>query len=217
MKSIGNDIIDLNKIDIERTITQRFYSRFVYSDEFSDYETSFFCNLPFAKYVWLLWSVKESAYKYLKRFEPELVFSPINVVVSKLKAGSPAYNQNLLSETVRLRGEVLIKQQRLFFQSAITEQYISSVVNNDPDIDYLYWDTQSITNSDYASQSFAARQLALNKLSDLLPGRPAIYKCETGYPVVHYKGERLQAPLSLAHHGNYVAYSFLIEPQLLPA
>ena len=217
MRSTGNDIIDLNKIDVKRTGEYRFYSKILHIDEQSTYKTLPFEYLSFVNYVWLLWSVKESAYKFLKRLEPGLIFSPSKIVVSEIKQKTGVFHSNLPFETSYLQGRVLIKHLNLFFESIISEQYISSAVHIDEDFDNIYRDVKFITNNDHASQSSAAKQFALTKLNTVLQGKLSIDKSETGYPVICQDELYIELPLSLAHHGNYVAYSFITEPKLLPA
>ena len=216
MKSTGNDIIDLDKIDVERTLEYRFYSRILNTDEQSAHKTLPFDDLSFVHYVWLLWSVKESAYKYLKRLEPGLIFSPVNIVVSKITPKTGSVHSNT-AQTSYFKGKVSIKHVCLFFESMINEQYISSTVNNNEDFSDVYSEVKYINNDDYASQSFAVRKLALTKLTTIFPKELIIDKSETGYPIIRQGEQDIKLPLSLAHHGNYAAFSFIAGPELLPA
>src|SRR5450756_2548986 len=85
MKSAGNDIVALRSVDKQRTSQFRFYSKILSALEQALYHQPQFTEMPFENYVWLLWSVKESAYKYLKRTFPSLVFSPIKFVIQHIK------------------------------------------------------------------------------------------------------------------------------------
>ena len=67
MISTGNDIVALGLINKQRTCEPRFYSKILSASEQALYHQSEFTALPFEHYVWLLWSVKESTYKFLKR------------------------------------------------------------------------------------------------------------------------------------------------------
>jgi phosphopantetheinyl transferase (holo-ACP synthase) len=80
--SAGNDIVALNAIDKGRSCMPAFYSKFITSAELSLHNPA---QLSLDSFIWLLWSVKESAYKYLKRTDNELVFSPIKLSVSKIE------------------------------------------------------------------------------------------------------------------------------------
>src|ERR1700691_5688102 len=84
MISAGNDIISLNAINITRTKQEKFYSKILSPTEKELYNQAEFTTIPFENFVWLLWSIKESAYKYLKRNNPGLVFIPIKFTVKQL-------------------------------------------------------------------------------------------------------------------------------------
>ena len=75
MRSTGNDIIGLKSIDPHLTIQQRFYSKILSFSELELYYRKASETIPFENFIWLLWSVKESVYKYQKRNFPDLVFS----------------------------------------------------------------------------------------------------------------------------------------------
>ena len=81
MISAGNDIVALNVIDIQRTQSPAFYAKFITPTEFELYNPN---EITLINFVWLLWSAKESAYKYLKRINSELIFAPIKIKVVSL-------------------------------------------------------------------------------------------------------------------------------------
>ncbi len=224
MISTGNDVVDLNKINQQRSAEYRFYSKFI-----DNAGQEYFNQIPegrlsFINYVWLLWSVKESAYKYLKRLEPELIFSPIKIDVFKIDFELNVFYQNIWPESTALNpdnkyltGEVKIQEQRLFFRSVITNQYITSAVSSNKNFEGFVWDVMPINDSDYPSQSLSARAFAISKLSGYIRGNLSIQKSASGYPVVYRGDVAISLPLSLAHHGNYAAYSFEHQQKPLPA
>src|ERR1700739_3692703 len=85
MTSTGNDIVALTAINVARTKQPNFYSRIVTSGEQELYYSTLQDQLPFEHFVWLVWSVKESAFKYLKRVDPGLIFSPSKMRMVELK------------------------------------------------------------------------------------------------------------------------------------
>ena len=85
MKSTGNDIVALGSVDKHRTGQYRFYSKILSASEQTLYQQMQFANLPFEHYLWLLWSVKESTFKFLKRTKPELIFSPAKIIIQYLE------------------------------------------------------------------------------------------------------------------------------------
>src|SRR6185437_5745437 len=138
MKSAGNDIVALGLVDKQRTIQPRFYSKILALTEQELYRQPEINKVSFVNYVWLLWSVKESVYKFLKRGDPCLVFSPTNIIIGDIKIPadlaiepeelqweSLGNNEDLFS------GEVNCSQHTLYFRSKISTAWIASVVNDD--------------------------------------------------------------------------------------
>jgi phosphopantetheinyl transferase (holo-ACP synthase) len=218
MKSAGNDIVALGLVDKQRTIQPRFYSKILALTEQELYQQPEINKLPFVNYVWLLWSVKESVYKFLKRNEPGLVFSPTNIIVSNIalpkslaiESEDVQWESSDNSEDL-FSGEVNYGPHTLYFRSKINTSWIATVVNDNKSFDDVCWGVKSIDDAGYKQQSTAARLALLNKLSLLFPGELRIEKSPVGYPVVLNDAELLPIPASLAHDGCFVAYSFLLE------
>ena len=200
MLGTGNDIVALAAINVERTRQVKFYSKILSLSEKELY-TELRPGMPFENFVWLCWSVKESAYKFLKRFTPDLVFSPTKIIIKKLVAGSDAY-----------RGTVEFDTYRLYFRTIIDPDYIFSVVNFENDFTHTRWGVKRIVSSDYIQQSSEVRKLLLCGLNDLQPGNNfMINKSPHGWPIIIKDEQELPLPVSLAHHGHYVAYSFQLK------
>ena len=94
MISAGNDVVSLAAIDVTRTNQHRFYSKILSEAEIPLYNEFDFVQIPFEIFVWLLWSVKESAYKFLQRNQPGLLFTPVKFVVTNLRV--PQSNSRIL-------------------------------------------------------------------------------------------------------------------------
>src|ERR1700740_2467205 len=85
MISAGNDVVSLAAIDITRTNQHKFYSKILSDSEIPLYNEFSLAQIPFEHFVWLLWSIKESAYKFLQRNNPGLIFTPVKFVVNDLQ------------------------------------------------------------------------------------------------------------------------------------
>src|ERR1700761_9130738 len=85
MTSTGNDIVALKAINIARTKQPNFYSKILSVSEKDLYDQPFSDKIPFENFVWLCWSIKESAYKFLDRIVPDRVFSPTRTIVSSIE------------------------------------------------------------------------------------------------------------------------------------
>jgi phosphopantetheinyl transferase (holo-ACP synthase) len=208
LKSTGNDIVALASVNQERTLQTRFYSQILSVSEQAQYQQSEILKIPFWIYVWLLWSVKESAYKYLKRHQPELEFAPTKTIVSDIGAYTPgAENWEGIDDYESYQGRVSYQSETLYFRSKISADWIVTVVNDTDNFDNIYWGVKEIANSDNASRSSEVRVFLLRKLQTFYPGQLQISKSGIGYPVVLHDGEELPVPVSLAHDGGFVGYS----------
>ena len=209
MKSTGNDIVALNATDPRRTGSPRFFSRILAAGEQSLFSQQAFPDLPFDHYVWLLWSIKESVYKYEQRIRPGGAFAPLKIMVGKLlppRKDVPARHENEFYKAI-----VLSDGRKLYSRSIIRDGIIASVVSEDEKFEHTRWGFTSIAHSTHADQSASVRTLAIGELSGSLSRiNLRIEKNRSGIPVIRDEEEVLDIPLSLAHHGHYVAWSYLL-------
>ncbi|MES2374949.1 MAG: 4'-phosphopantetheinyl transferase superfamily protein [Bacteroidota bacterium] len=205
MISAGNDIVALNLVDKQRTVLPAFYSKFITPAELSLHQES---TISFENFVWLLWSVKESAYKYFKRGDEYLVFSPSKLIVERLFVSTLTDQDHLRADQpidAYYEGTVSNGTHTLNFKSAINNRFIATIINEGD----VYWGVQTIADSDYHTQSEAVRLLALAKLNDIIIADELwIDKHSSGYPYIVNGSHPLQTPISFAHHGCYVSYAF---------
>ena len=207
--STGNDIVDLAATDPQRTGNSRFYSRILSAEEVALYDQPALQQLPFDRYVWLLWSIKESVYKYTSRTDNGLAFSPLTIPVLQLDppSGDGFY-----------KSMIIYGSEMLYSRSIITDRLIVTVVSNDEKFDRTWWGFRSIDEAGYADQSASVRTFALGKLATALSRADLrIEKTAAGYPVVLDGKGLLDISLSLAHHGHFVAYSYHLPPDPPPA
>jgi phosphopantetheinyl transferase (holo-ACP synthase) len=193
--STGNDIIALAETDNDRTSRHRFYSRILAPEELLLFPAP---NLPFSVFVWLMWSIKESVYKYVSRADPGLRFAPLKIPVRGLRICQDHYE-----------GIICYSDLTMFSRSFLWDKGIMTVVSAGEDFSNVRWGMEVIGNSGYTTQSALVRKFALQSLSTDFPGAALrIIKTPDGPPEL-WDGERsLDIPLSLAHHGPYVAWSY---------
>jgi phosphopantetheinyl transferase (holo-ACP synthase) len=206
--STGNDIVSMAAVDKLRTRQFRFYSRILSVSEQTLYADGSAgkgsAAIPFENFVWLLWSVKESTYKFLKRNRPGLVFSPTKIMVQQIVA--PRNREEFY------RGLVIWGSERLYFRSMIRPEFIASVVDDQESHKNYWWGIRRIDRTDHLSQSSAVRTFALNKLRSIFPRQNLrISKNPDSHPIVCSDAAELDIPVSLAHHGHYIAYSFVAD------
>ncbi|HZX58456.1 MAG TPA: 4'-phosphopantetheinyl transferase superfamily protein [Mucilaginibacter sp.] len=205
MLGTGNDIVALAAINVERTRQSKFYSK-IFSFSEQRLGTEFEPQLSFENFVWLAWSVKESVYKFLQKFMPDLVFSPTKIVITKLELGS------CFEDKVAYNGIVQYHSYILYFRTFINEGYIFSVVNFNDDFAETRWGIKKIESSEHTYQSSAVREFLLTDLHKLLPGNNfTIKRSPHGWPLIMNNNKEIPLPVSLAHHDRYVAYSFQLK------
>lgn len=195
MRSTGNDIVALSAADPVRTSQSRFFSRILLADELELQKT---IRLDFFSFVWLLWSIKESTYKYVSRADHGLVFAPLKFAVGRL-----IYANGFYEGTVSMEGVAL------YSRSVVKGETIMTIVSEEEDFAHTRWGVHSIDGADYASQTEWVRVFALQSLSAAFPESALrIVRLPDGPPVL-MDGERVvDVPVSLAHHDRYVAWSY---------
>ena len=220
MISTGNDIVSLNAINKTRTNQAGFYSKILSPTEKALYKHAAFAATPFENFVWLLWSIKESAYKYLKRSNPGLVFIPIKFIVKQLSI-PPGYALKNFEATqtegagfenmAAFKGIITFGTNTLYSMSLIYSVLIVSVVNNNENFENTYWGVKLIDNPGSDYQSKAARKFLTDRLHNVVPpGELIISKNSSGIPIVLKDGEELGIAISLSHHDRFVGYSFQV-------
>lgn len=209
MISAGNDIVALNVIDVQRTQSPAFYSKFITPTEFELYKST---KLSLVHFVWLLWSVKESAYKYLKRSDAGLVFSPSKLIVQQIitYTGDEIGQFNSSEETgIFYCGIIAHNSYELPYKSTIADEFIATCINDGN----VHWGVQKIESEAYESQSKTIRQFASAYLTEAAlfkSNNLRFEKHSAGYPVLFDDDKRTDIAVSFAHHGCYVSYSFQI-------
>jgi phosphopantetheinyl transferase (holo-ACP synthase) len=202
MISTGNDIVALQATQPEKTNLPRFYSRILTIDEKKLYDRLVCPQLAFDHYIWLCWSVKESAYKFNKRNSPDLIFSPLKITVSELLSPASAAEGYY-------RCKISCGPETLYSRSLLGEDFIVTVVSEDEQFAGTRWGFQPIGSTVYADQSAAVRALVLQELQTTLHRDDLqLQKDPGGCPIVLAGGQPTGIPVSLAHHDRYVAYSF---------
>jgi phosphopantetheinyl transferase (holo-ACP synthase) len=218
MNSTGNDIVSLNAINKTRTLQSGFYSKILSPTEKILFDETEFAKIPFENFVWLLWSVKESAYKYLQRIKHGLTFSPIKFEVKHMLAPiGYAFTNFDTTQTEGdgfdyldvFKGTVTFGPYTLFSRSIIYKELIVSVVNHNENFDNISWGIKRIEKCDPDYQSIAVRVFLVNRLSALFQDdNLTIGKNRQGIPVVLKGSEELTIPVSISHHDHLVAYSY---------
>jgi phosphopantetheinyl transferase (holo-ACP synthase) len=218
MISAGNDIVSLTATNVTRTKSPEFYQKIISPAEKALFDTLNQAILPFDRFVWLLWSVKESAYKYLHRLNPGIVFTPVKFEVRSIVIpGGYAYPSvdgdeitgQGFSDIKTFKVTVNFTGKTLYARVIMNNEFVLSTVNHSNDFNDIYWGIKRVEDSSYKYQSAEVRTFLLDKLRVLTGlNEPSIVKNEDEVPVLFNNNQQLNIPLSLSHHGPWVAFSF---------
>jgi phosphopantetheinyl transferase (holo-ACP synthase) len=216
MISSGNDIVSLDAVNVTRTKQPRFYSKILSASEKELYQLPQFAIIPFENFVWLLWSVKEAAFKYLQRLQPGLVFSPTKFIVKELQLPLNFRISTFNTATAEsagfdvpdvLSGLIVCNDNTLYYRSLLYSNLVHSVVEDNDHFENTYWGMEQVESSAPADQSASVRVFLTARLKSLLNcAAISINKNDAGIPFI--RADQTVIPVSLSHHGYYAAYSF---------
>lgn len=194
----GNDIVDLRDEDAtEPSENIRFLKRVLNESEI---HYVFDSKNP-KETLWTLWSLKESAYKALKRKYLDLQFIPKDFSVnSKTLVVDWRARDCLYSVVERQRGEFIASYCSTTQNGVVYHKYE----------DYNFHEVK-------ITPSAAVREFAKKKISEFWNISPEYLKIEVElYPEIINLRTQKKLPLSMSHHGRYVAIlTVLSENQLL--
>lgn len=188
---IGNDIVDL-----QLAAQQSNWQRKGFLDKiFTSYEQDLISKSSnMTKKIWLLWSMKESAYKaYLQKY-PQRFFSP-----KKLKC-------NILSKEL---GVVFVGNECFETHSKSSENCIhtialSEIENKNPISEYF----------EVGANSFEEKQLEIRSKLKMVVAKDfkipcdnlKVLKSKIGVPQLFDNVNQLDLSFSLSHHGRFGAF-----------
>jgi len=184
---IGNDIVDLKQAAKDSNWERpRFLDKVFTLEE----QSVIFSSENKDQTVWLLWSMKEAAYKaYVREFEHRFF---------NLKQIECQLDQNN-------EGVVIINDEIYYLRTVITSEYIHSVASNNST--FPKTDVFKLLE---VNQSEELRIRLINQISnkkgvDL--NSIQIRKTALGVPNLFLNDEQIFNALSLSHHGKYGAFA----------
>ncbi len=216
MISAGNDIVSLAHTDKARTERPAFYQKILSTTEIERYEQVYHQFIPLHYYVWLSWSAKEAAFKYLQRHHNGLVFSPTRFTVidffPPVRRSSTLQVKELNDETFDMDeayyGRINYATDTLHFRSHLSDEVIHTLVDTDQSFNNIRWGLLLTDDDSPAGLSAAVREAAIGRLNALFDDNAVILKDERGIPLISRVGQDSTDPISLSHHGKYVGYAF---------
>lgn len=191
----GNDIVDLQAT---RPHHPRFAQRIMGEEEYARFEQGGSQEIE----LWQSWAAKETTYKYLKRQDAQLGFSPQGVQIH-LSARQSAYAQQKVTFTVETTADYVY-----CWASSHPHALNSCAAIEDLTADEL----QAIDDPQLKKESKAARAL-LCRLLERTWRDLQFAKDEWQRP--HIVVNKKIIPVSLSHHGRFVAACVAADPKHL--
>jgi len=149
--------------------------------------------------VWLLWSMKESAWKAHHNLRGHRLFNP--------KSFECSITSELLSNR-SVCGNVQVEDANYSTQSVLNTNLIHSVAGRAGiSID---WSIVSFDDNSPTAQSVCLREQLLKKVAlkfNINASGLVFSKSESGIPAISFNGKRLPVSCSLSHHGHLGAYA----------
>lgn len=195
---IGNDIVDLKIAALESNWKRpRFLDKV-----FSDKEQLLILNSEHqSQMVWLLWSMKEAAYKIYVQQYGQRIFNP-----KKLRC-------ELVSKS---EGLVNFNGNQYVTKSEISDDFINTLAYSEEPKTIIIHQFK-IKDTSYKTQSHTAKQKLLKSFSELKKvsvKNLEIKKNKNSVPRLFYNGNEQNDSFSIAHHGFYGAYAISLSKQI---
>ena len=192
---IGNDIVDLALAKAESNWKRpRFLDKI-----FTEKEQRYIHEYPRPdKMVWLLWSMKESAYKLQVQLYKKRFYAPKKFACTVLK----------LNEKDS-QGKVICDDFTCFTQSEISNQFVYSISRLEKKEGYLS-QTFLLNNSNLKTQHevvYSRAKMQFAELSGESIDQIILKKNDHGIPCFYLKKDKLNIAVSMTHHGNYGAFA----------
>lgn len=183
---IGNDIIDLAAASKESNWKRRGFLEKLFT---LDEQRYILDSDTISKSVWLLWSMKESAYKIWARQNNQRAFAP-------KKFECKIFKKN--------KGVVSFEGSKVFTKSIVNESYISTIAHVNENFGGHIW---------VGPHSEIAQKLIQNVAQEtgLPKAEISLKKLQNGAPVCYHNRKILLNSCSISHHGNYGAFAYEYE------
>jgi phosphopantetheinyl transferase (holo-ACP synthase) len=190
---IGNDIVDLNQAHKDSNWKRpRFLEKVFTQNE----QALIFSSKNQNQTVWLLWSMKEAAYKIYVRQFGERFFNP-----KRLECAFES----------KTKGRVIIEDRVFNTTSKFDKNYIHTIATMS-EVKELKSNCFKAENTSCKSQSQLSRDVVVevySKIRNISKNSVTINKDDLGVPFFSLKNRKQKESLSISHHGHYCAYAIL--------
>ncbi|MCO4822358.1 MAG: 4-phosphopantetheinyl transferase family protein [Flavobacteriaceae bacterium] len=190
---IGNDIVDLKQARIDSNWKRKGFLEKIFTQ---NEQVLIFSSANQHQTVWLLWSMKEAAYKIYMRQFGNRFFNP-----TRLEC-------NIETKT---KGHVVIGDNTFDTISQIDKNYIHTIASKRREKG-VKSSCFKIENTSIKLQSELSKKRVLetySKIRNIPKNSVAIQKDAIGIPYFFQNNKKQKESLSIAHHGHYCAYVIL--------
>lgn len=188
---IGNDIIDLKLAKTESNWKRPRFLRKVFTEKERELITK---SENKNQMVWLLWSMKEAAYKVYVQQLKKPFFNPKNLVC-KL--------------TSKCNGLVLIEDMVYFTNSSLSENciYTIATLNHRKRYKTHCFEVKETLYHFQHEESYQAVLKMFSELNKVPMDAMEIKKNRLGIPKLFQNNKEQRISFSLTHHGNYCGWA----------
>lgn len=176
---IGNDLVDLTQAQLESNWRRKGYLDKIYTPE--EQELILNSQVPDSM-LWLLWTMKEAAYKIVNRFTGIRNYSPLSFICT-----------DLTTDELQASGYVIYRQNKFIIKSTISARLIhSAAVCKAEDLNTLM--LHYLKNHPYYQEEFNSLDLGYQLL-----------KSKAGLPQLIHTPTGNRHAVSVSHHGEHLA------------
>lgn len=181
---IGNDIVDLQIAKQQSNWLRKGFLE----KQFTKQEQNEILNAKNPHtHVWLLWSMKEAAYKcYVQEYQQRF-FNP------------KKFNCSSVSQT---KGLVSIHEHNYYTESTVTSRYIHTIA-------FCRQNTKSKKELFLIKEKENQSAIIKSKLLSSFSEKMILKKNGVGIPYLYLNEEEQKISFSISHHGNYGAFVIL--------
>lgn len=190
---IGNDIVDLKVASIENDWRRNRFLNKIFTN--SEQKIIYSAGKP-SEMIWLLWSMKESAYKIFSRQFKKRFFAPLKFVCkldSTCKGTVSISNKTYLTESICNRNFI----------------YTTARTNKESELANSYFTNRKTTYKSQHQEAYFRLLKCLSQIFKTPINYLEIRKDNYGIPNVYHNNQVLSAVISISHHGQYGAFCIL--------
>ncbi|UJH91605.1 4'-phosphopantetheinyl transferase superfamily protein [Antarcticibacterium sp. 1MA-6-2] len=185
---IGNDIVDLNAAIKESNWRRKGFLQKLFT--LKEQEKILSSPKPHLA-VWLLWSMKEAAYKaHQRRYSLERSYRPKSFSCTIL-----------FSEENSAKGKVQCGEDIYLTQSSFSNKYIHTMASVSEEREVI----RNIMSSSENLRSTFISHFA--EIKNYCENQIVLKKDGRSIPVLSYRGHSLNCSFSFSHHGQFSAYA----------